>query len=352
MSVRPPVTTDEDIARVAAGIRRQVFREVMEIADRAAAVAEVCIRFSPVGIYCRHARVTRRESVKEAAQAVKLPQYVVNRIEDGDVFDLEMRAVRRYASYLGIDDWYAQWEAANAQLVELIEQSRALERDPRWQMAMRQAIVSADEPSEVPLETQRSRSPLRVVRAEVLRLEVTLTNSRPRIWRRIAIGTDSTLQDLHLAIQHAMGWTGLHMYSIEHAGTLYMDPRASDEPFDGRIESSRVVRLRDLAMQDGAVLQYRYDFGDGWDHEVTVQGIESVGKYPQLPVCLAGERACPPEDSGGVDGYEDKLKVLRNPRHREHVDIRAWFPPDFDPDRFDLEQANERLRAKGTRSHN
>lgn len=65
----------------------------------------------------------------------------------------------------------------------------------------------------------------------------------------------------------------------------------------------------------------------------------------EYPVCLEGQRACPPEDGGGPLGYEDLLAVLADPGHPDHEDFKEWVPPDFDPDFFDIEEANVGMRS-------
>lgn len=95
----------------------------------------------------------------------------------------------------------------------------------------------------------------------------------------------------------------------------------------------------------GARMRWDYDFGDGWEHAVVVEGIGSPDTSIEYPVCLAGRRACPPEDCGGPLGYEDLLAALADPGHPDHEDFKEWAPPDFDPDFFDIEEANLAMRS-------
>jgi hypothetical protein len=90
-------------------------------------------------------------------------------------------------------------------------------------------------------------------------------------------------------------------------------------------------------------IRYEYDFGDGWIHRLTLEDIHVQPlKLARLPRCLAGKRACPPEDSGGVPGYEQVLAILADPTHPEHQELLTWIGP-FDPHRFDLEAVNADL---------
>jgi hypothetical protein len=85
----------------------------------------------------------------------------------------------------------------------------------------------------------------------------------------------------------------------------------------------------------GATARYEYDFGDGWQHEVTLEAIVPAQAGRRYPICLAGERACPPEDCGGVPGYENLLEVMRDPEHEEYESMLQWVGGRFTPERFD-----------------
>jgi len=95
---------------------------------------------------------------------------------------------------------------------------------------------------------------------------------------------------------------------------------------------------------EGDVFEYEYDFGDCWEHEIIVEKVMEPEAGIKYPRCLAGERACPPEDCGGPGGYEELLEVLDDPRHEDYEDYRGWAGEDFDPERFDLEKVNRALR--------
>ncbi len=89
---------------------------------------------------------------------------------------------------------------------------------------------------------------------------------------------------------------------------------------------------------------YLYDFGDGWEHRVTVEKTLPADPALKLPQCLGGANACPPEDVGGPPGYEDFLAAIRDPAHEEHDAMLEWCGVAFDPNAFDLEAVNETLR--------
>ena len=99
----------------------------------------------------------------------------------------------------------------------------------------------------------------------------------------------------------------------------------------------------------GSTFVYQYDFGDDWLHDVTVEAIIAPSDEPLLLTCLEGARACPPEDCGGVPGYENLLEALRDPKHEEHADMKQWVGRSYDPERFELEKVKKKLVALGRR---
>ncbi len=80
---------------------------------------------------------------------------------------------------------------------------------------------------------------------------------------------------------------------------------------------------------------YDYDFGDSWRHEISVEGIHPLRQGETYPRCVASERACPPEDCGGVWGYANFLAAISDPSHPEHEELIEWVGGFFDPDHFD-----------------
>jgi hypothetical protein len=90
---------------------------------------------------------------------------------------------------------------------------------------------------------------------------------------------------------------------------------------------------------------YEYDFGDSWEHVIKVEKILPAMPGVRIPLCLAGKRACPPEDCGGAWGYEHLLEVLRDPAHEEHNEMLEWLGGEFDPEAFDIDATNVELRT-------
>jgi hypothetical protein len=168
-------------------------------------------------------------------------------------------------------------------------------------------------------------------------LKVTLRGVRPPVWRRLVVPSSVTLAELHSVFQTAMGWTDSHLHSFDIGGVLYGDV----EDFEGRVGDETRTRLSSVARRVSK-FRYDYDFGDGWEHDVLIEQVES-GASVIAPYCLAGRRGCPPEDCGGPWGYEHLLEVLADPAHEEHAHLAEWAGP-FDPARFDLDETNDLLR--------
>lgn len=174
---------------------------------------------------------------------------------------------------------------------------------------------------------------------KVYQLKITLKDIKPPVWRRVLV-PDCSLARLHEVIQAAMGWENCHLYDFEVAGGRYTDPRGMDDLDMG--DASR-VKLSRIAKREKAKLRYTYDFGDNWRHEVLVEKILAAEEGKEYPVCLAGKRACPPEDVGGPWGYMEFAEAIRDPKHDQYEAFMEWRGK-FDPEAFSVEEINEELQ--------
>jgi hypothetical protein len=173
----------------------------------------------------------------------------------------------------------------------------------------------------------------------VYQLKVTLEESEPPIWRRLLVPGEVTLAALHEILQEAMGWTNTHLHMFQIGTVDYSDPESELDDMEDEGE----LTLAEAAKMAPRGFAYMYDFGDGWEHRIEIEKTLPPVAGQKYPVCVAGARACPPEDCGGIGGYEDFLEALRNPRHREHKAMKEWIGRRFDPKEFDLEFVNQAL---------
>lgn len=165
------------------------------------------------------------------------------------------------------------------------------------------------------------------------RLRVVMRGVEPAVAWVIDVPAEATLPELHDLLQAALGWTDSHLHQFVTAEATYgIDLPGMDVwPEDQRDEDG--ARLVDL----GPRFEYRYDFGDGWIHDVEV-----LGTGDAAPGCVDGQGACPPEDCGGAGGYAELLEVLAKPTHPEHEHMRNWVGNRLRP--FDRAATDQRVR--------
>ena len=171
-------------------------------------------------------------------------------------------------------------------------------------------------------------------------LDVRLREISPPIWRTVELPGASTLEDVHFALQVAMGWTNSHLHQFEIGSARYGAVQYDEAP---GLKDERRARLQDV-VDAGDRFVYEYDFGDGWEHDVTVTKVSSSAKEVR-PRCTAGARACPPEDCGGPGGYDRLLHVLGDPSDPEHVALVGWSQ-DYDPEAFEVPSIGIDLRRE------
>jgi len=175
----------------------------------------------------------------------------------------------------------------------------------------------------------------------VVRMELAYT--RPPIWRRIRVPSDIKLSQLHDVIQVVMGWENCHLHQFLFKDRYFMPPYPSGEFDDFRdVEDERKVTLGELLSRKGAKLIYEYDFGDGWQHVLTLEGHDDADGSKGVEL-LDGKLAGPPEDCGGVPGFYDLLGVLADPKHPDHADLQEWVG-DYNVESFDIDAINRSLK--------
>jgi len=179
----------------------------------------------------------------------------------------------------------------------------------------------------------------------VYQIKVALLETDPQIWRRFVVPSSVTLHRLHLILQDVMGWTNSHLYKFQIGTKEYAEPHPDNEFNELDFKNSRRTKLGQLMTKKGDVFLYEYDFGDSWNHMLLVEDILEYEPHKRYPICLTGERACPPEDCGGTYGYAELLEVISDPEHEDYPDTMTWLGGHFDPEAFDLKTVNNKLRS-------
>ena len=209
------------------------------------------------------------------------------------------------------------------------------------------AAVVVDQASDTAELTALGRFAIRRLRGmaapgdPVLQVRITLRDvDDPPVWRQVLIPAAYPLSRVHRVIQAAMGWENCHMHAFQIGKASY----GSDPDGELGYADETKARLADVA-RVRTRMSYEYDFGDSWEHELVVEARAVAEDGKLYPACIAGQGACPPEDSGGVWGFEQLKEILAGPDGAERDEMREWAGDDYDPARFDLAAANAAVAA-------
>lgn len=176
----------------------------------------------------------------------------------------------------------------------------------------------------------------------IYQLKVTLVGSKPPIWRTILVPSNIILSKLHIALQISMGWTNCHLHQFIVDGVFY-GIQDDDFGMDMEIENEDKYKLDQLLKVEKESVIYEYDFGDGWEHKILLEKILPFEKDSQPASCIKGKRACPPEDCGGIWGYQELLEALNDVKHPEHESMLEWLGGEFNSEAFDIDEINKVL---------
>ena len=175
----------------------------------------------------------------------------------------------------------------------------------------------------------------------IYELKVQLQGIEPPIWRNIKVPSKTHLSKLHRILQLVMGWTDSHLHLFQVGDKLYGEPSTD---WDFEVLDSQSITLEKVFEAGIRSFVYEYDLGDSWRHDITLVGAaQAEGK--EETVCIAGARACPPEDCGGIPGYCDLLEKISDPQHEGYEDMVEWLGRKYDPEEFDLAEVNRALRS-------
>jgi len=202
--------------------------------------------------------------------------------------------------------------------------------------------------SEMSEQLQLSSAPASLGDADgpIYQLKISLKHVKLPIWRRVLVPAGIGLPAMHDVIQAAFGWTNSHLHQFIDGRTFYQPQADEAELFMGmETVDSTGVWLNNLLRKEKDKVVYEYDFGDSWEHEVLLEKVLPADPDQALPVCIKGKRACPPEDCGGMFGYFQMLETLSGPDCGKKEELLDWLGAPMDPEAFDLDETNARLRA-------
>ncbi|MDP2750666.1 MAG: plasmid pRiA4b ORF-3 family protein [Nanoarchaeota archaeon] len=210
----------------------------------------------------------------------------------------------------------------------------------------------------------------------------------PKIWRRFLIKEEIMFQELHDVIQIVMGWDDYHLFEFQIGDVcisadeeghnlaesgfkkLYQSPEFIEMLEQTKLKNgsanldmnklNKILKEQEkkkpaqkcvlkskinlLINSEKQKFNYVYDFGDNWEHTLVVEKILDSSDAPFIPFCLAGERACPPEDCGSIGGYYELQKIKKNKNHKEYNErIVNWLGEDFDFEKINIDEINKEL---------
>jgi hypothetical protein len=168
---------------------------------------------------------------------------------------------------------------------------------------------------------------------EIATVRIELRHTDPPIWRQVEVPTSITLKVLHDIVQIVMSWFDYHMWEFAIGGRRYGRPMDEDWGDGPRLDAGK-VRLRDVLAGRKTVIDYVYDFGDDWEHRLTVTDVRAGDPGVRYPRYVGGERNGPPEDCGGIPGFYELLEALADPKHPRHAELSEWID-GYDPDAID-----------------
>ncbi len=173
-------------------------------------------------------------------------------------------------------------------------------------------------------------------------LKITIDKINPTIWRTIQVPETFSLNKLHHIIQISFGWTNSHLYMFADDENRIGDPILWEDS-ETETQWDKKVKIKDMLQNVGDELKYEYDMGDGWKHTVVLEKIEVGGSKTSR--CLDGARAAPPEDCGGVHGYQELIHHRYYPEKDGYIELIEWLGEEYDPELFDLKTVNKELKG-------
>lgn len=180
-----------------------------------------------------------------------------------------------------------------------------------------------------------------------LNIKISLIDSDPEIYRIVEVPSDIRLENFAAVINTAMGWEGYHMHLFQKGKTIYTTEESDDDLLfaPDKTVNSYSLSLGEILTRKGSHIEYEYDFGDSWRHLITLESQQAYKKDETQGVFLIdGANACPPEDCGGIYGYQKMLEALKQPHSKAAKEYREWLGKNFNAHKFNAKKVERELR--------
>lgn len=183
----------------------------------------------------------------------------------------------------------------------------------------------------------------------VYQIKCKLLYTKPAIFRTLLVDSNVSFYELHHILQIAMGWFNYHLFNFRYHDYYLELPNEEDEMYKdfSRFQKvdPRTITLKEFFISPKSKIIYTYDFGDSWEHEIELQKVIEPDASMQLPLCIKGKYACPPEDCGSIPGYYQLIEIMKKPKHREYKEYVDWLGGEpYDMTAFDINFVNEELQ--------
>ena len=169
----------------------------------------------------------------------------------------------------------------------------------------------------------------------IARIRIELEDTDPMVWRELDLPLSTTLATLHELIQVAMRWEDSHLHEFVVGEKVYGVPYPEPGLIERKVHQSRSIRLGTLIDRGVREFLYVYDFGDNWRHRIMIGDVRQGDPALEYPHFIAGARRAPPDDVGGISGFEEFLEAVTDPDHEDHERMLTWCGGSFDPDDID-----------------
>lgn len=196
-------------------------------------------------------------------------------------------------------------------------------------------------------------------RAREYIVEISLDDAPVPVVRRLSVPSNLYVGHFVYVLVYAMGWDGYHLTELTQGDTLWrstkekaMDAESDldyEECYPGiKVRNSFRATVSQLLKKVGDECSLTYDMGDSWHHTIRLVEIrryeDKVIRFTSVGVeIISGTGACPPDDCGGVSGYEEILRIIKDPEEYEYERFRSLLGNNFDPAFFDIRPIRRRL---------